>query len=224
MITAASTGRLDHTLAVLAVLSSAVDMRPHLVEPELDVWVLSPEGRSSIRPVRGWCHVLVDAVRRFCHRLSRGLRLGACRGRARSLLIVGTEQPYRPGGARDDQRVAGRGARARAEGSGRGSRSRKLAVRSKIWCVHADEGHDAHMNRFTQSSILVFSGLALLLAVVSAAFDWRLALGAAAVAGACAVWAALMSTAGSQPSAQVCAQPAGIPVSHRHLRRGPAFP
>ncbi len=69
------------------------------------------------------------------------------------------------------------------------------------------------MNRFTQSSILVFSGLALLLAVVSAAFDWRLALGAAAVAGACAVWAALMSTAGSEPSAQVCAQPAGIPVA-----------
>ncbi len=49
VITAASTGRLDHTLAVLAVMSSAVDMRPHLVEPELDVWVLSPEGRSSIR-------------------------------------------------------------------------------------------------------------------------------------------------------------------------------
>jgi thiamine pyrophosphokinase len=48
VITAASTGRLDHTLAALAVLSSAVDLRPHLVEPELDVWVLSPMGRSSI--------------------------------------------------------------------------------------------------------------------------------------------------------------------------------
>ena len=73
------------------------------------------------------------------------------------------------------------------------------------------------MNRLTQSSILVFSGLALLLAVVSAAFDWRVALGAAAVAGACAVWAALMSTAGSQPSQQVCAQ--GAPASV-----GPAAP
>ncbi len=48
VITAASAGRLDHTLAVLAVLSSAVDLRPHLVEPQLDVWVLSPSGRSSI--------------------------------------------------------------------------------------------------------------------------------------------------------------------------------
>ena len=80
------------------------------------------------------------------------------------------------------------------------------------------------MNRFTQSSILVFSGLALLLAVVSAAFDWRLALGAAAVAGACAVWAALMSTAGSEPSAQVCARRRGFRSPDRHLRRGPAFP
>jgi thiamine pyrophosphokinase len=52
VITAASTGRLDHTLAVLAVLSSAADLRPHLVEPELDVWVLSPRGRSSI-PLSG---------------------------------------------------------------------------------------------------------------------------------------------------------------------------
>jgi thiamine pyrophosphokinase len=48
VITAASTGRLDHTLAVLAVLSSVADLRPHLVEPELDVWVLSPSGCSSI--------------------------------------------------------------------------------------------------------------------------------------------------------------------------------
>ena len=48
VITAASTGRLDHTLAVLSVLSSAVDLRSHLVEPELDVWALSSRGRSSI--------------------------------------------------------------------------------------------------------------------------------------------------------------------------------
>jgi response regulator RpfG family c-di-GMP phosphodiesterase len=69
------------------------------------------------------------------------------------------------------------------------------------------------MNRFTQSSILVFSGLALLLAVVSAAFDWRLALGAAAVAGACAVWAALMSTADGRPSQQVCTPVATVPTT-----------
>jgi HD-GYP domain-containing protein (c-di-GMP phosphodiesterase class II) len=51
------------------------------------------------------------------------------------------------------------------------------------------------MNRSTQKTILAFSGLTLVFAVVSAAFNWRLALGFAAVAGSCAVWAAMMSTA-----------------------------
>ena len=48
--------------------------------------------------------------------------------------------------------------------------------------------------------ILAFSGLTLLLAVLSAVFGWPLALGAAAVAGGCAVWAALMSTTGAESS------------------------
>jgi thiamine pyrophosphokinase len=48
VLTAASSGRLDHTLAVLGGLSSATDLRPHLVEPDLDVWVLSSDGRASV--------------------------------------------------------------------------------------------------------------------------------------------------------------------------------
>ncbi len=52
------------------------------------------------------------------------------------------------------------------------------------------------MKRSIQWVILAFSGLALVFAVVSAAFNVRLALGAAAVAGAFAVWAAMMSTLG----------------------------
>ena len=80
------------------------------------------------------------------------------------------------------------------------------------------------MNRFTQSSILVFSGLALLLAVVSAAFDWRLALGAAAVAGACAVWAALMSTTESRPIQQVCVEQAVMPVGQAVPAVRPSVP
>ncbi len=47
-LTAAASGRLDHTLAVLGALSAASDLRPHLVEPDLDVWVLSLEGRRSL--------------------------------------------------------------------------------------------------------------------------------------------------------------------------------
>jgi thiamine pyrophosphokinase len=30
------------------VLSSAADLSPHLAEPDLDVWALSPSGRSSM--------------------------------------------------------------------------------------------------------------------------------------------------------------------------------
>ena len=40
-VTAASTGRLDHTLAVAGTLAAAADLRPRLREPELCGWVLS---------------------------------------------------------------------------------------------------------------------------------------------------------------------------------------
>ncbi len=41
VVTAASTGRLDHTLAVAGTLAAAADLRPQLREPELRGWVLS---------------------------------------------------------------------------------------------------------------------------------------------------------------------------------------
>jgi thiamine pyrophosphokinase len=47
-VTAASTGRLDHTLAAVGVLCSAAELVPHLVEPDHDMWVLSPRGRDSM--------------------------------------------------------------------------------------------------------------------------------------------------------------------------------
>jgi thiamine pyrophosphokinase len=47
-LTAAASGRADHTLAVLGVMSSAADLRTHLVEPDLDVWAVSPLGRHSL--------------------------------------------------------------------------------------------------------------------------------------------------------------------------------
>jgi thiamine pyrophosphokinase len=47
-VTAASSGRLDHSLAVLGSLASAADLWPHLVEPDLDVWAVSPSGRGCL--------------------------------------------------------------------------------------------------------------------------------------------------------------------------------
>jgi thiamine pyrophosphokinase len=48
VLTAASAGRLDHTLAVLALLAETADLRSHLADPDLDIWTLTPEGRDSI--------------------------------------------------------------------------------------------------------------------------------------------------------------------------------
>jgi len=64
------------------------------------------------------------------------------------------------------------------------------------------------MSRSTRMIILAFSGLTLLLAVLSAVFGWPLALGAAAAAGGCAVWAALMSTTGAEPTSAPAASAA----------------
>ena len=47
-VTAASTGRLDHTLAALGVLASAAELVPRLAEPGMDTWVLSPGGRATM--------------------------------------------------------------------------------------------------------------------------------------------------------------------------------
>lgn len=48
-VTAASTGRLDHTLAVAGSLAAAADLQPQLREPELRGWVLSTALRSRLR-------------------------------------------------------------------------------------------------------------------------------------------------------------------------------
>jgi thiamine pyrophosphokinase len=62
IVTAASSGRLDHTLAVLGALSAASDLRAHLAEPDLDVWVLSPEGRSKLTLVGAESTLSIMAV------------------------------------------------------------------------------------------------------------------------------------------------------------------
>lgn len=47
-VTAASTERLDHTLGVIAALAGAADLQPSLIEPDLNAWVLAPEGRDEL--------------------------------------------------------------------------------------------------------------------------------------------------------------------------------
>jgi thiamine pyrophosphokinase len=47
-VTAATSARLDHTLGVLAALAGAADLQPQIVEPGLNGWVLSREGRCSV--------------------------------------------------------------------------------------------------------------------------------------------------------------------------------
>jgi thiamine pyrophosphokinase len=47
-LTAAASGRVDHTLAVFGVMAAAADLRAHLVEPDLDVWALASAGRRSL--------------------------------------------------------------------------------------------------------------------------------------------------------------------------------
>ena len=48
VVTAAASGRLDHTMTAIAVLAAASDLQTRLVEPSLQVWVLSPEGARSL--------------------------------------------------------------------------------------------------------------------------------------------------------------------------------
>ncbi len=49
VVTAATSGRLDHTLGTLAALSAAADLAPTLVEPDLAGWLLGGSGRSSLQ-------------------------------------------------------------------------------------------------------------------------------------------------------------------------------
>lgn len=52
IVTAASSGRLDHTLFVISALAESADLSPVLVEPTLELFVLSPRHRASLQ-VRG---------------------------------------------------------------------------------------------------------------------------------------------------------------------------
>jgi thiamine pyrophosphokinase len=51
-VTAATGLRLDHTLASLAALAGAADLRPEVAEPTLSAWVLHPSGRHRLS-IRG---------------------------------------------------------------------------------------------------------------------------------------------------------------------------
>lgn len=48
VVTAASGGRLDHTLAGLASLSAHAALHPVLVEPDMTAWVLAPDARERV--------------------------------------------------------------------------------------------------------------------------------------------------------------------------------
>jgi thiamine pyrophosphokinase len=47
-VTAALSGRLDHSLATLGLLARAADLSPECYEPDLRAWVLSSSGRMSL--------------------------------------------------------------------------------------------------------------------------------------------------------------------------------
>jgi thiamine pyrophosphokinase len=47
-VTAATGMRLDHTVATLAALVGAADLRPQLAEPAVDAWVLHPGGLGQL--------------------------------------------------------------------------------------------------------------------------------------------------------------------------------
>jgi thiamine pyrophosphokinase len=48
VLTCATSGRLDHTLAAIGALATNADLRPVLAEPDVTGWVLSSHGRRSL--------------------------------------------------------------------------------------------------------------------------------------------------------------------------------
>ncbi|MDR3685933.1 MAG: thiamine diphosphokinase [Coriobacteriia bacterium] len=49
VVTCATAGRLDHTLAVMGALARSADLRPTIVEPQLAAWVLCTDARCELR-------------------------------------------------------------------------------------------------------------------------------------------------------------------------------
>lgn len=48
VVTAATSGRLDHTLGAIAALAAAADMQPQIVEPDLSAWLMARGGRREL--------------------------------------------------------------------------------------------------------------------------------------------------------------------------------
>ncbi len=48
VVTAATSGRLDHTLGVMAALWAARDLRPRIAEPDMDGWLLAKGSREAV--------------------------------------------------------------------------------------------------------------------------------------------------------------------------------
>jgi thiamine pyrophosphokinase len=48
VVTAATAGRLDHTLGALATLSASADLVPRIAEPDLSAWVLARRARRAL--------------------------------------------------------------------------------------------------------------------------------------------------------------------------------
>lgn len=48
VVTGATSGRLDHTLATVSALSAAADLWPQLIEPDLSGWLLARSGRREL--------------------------------------------------------------------------------------------------------------------------------------------------------------------------------
>jgi thiamine pyrophosphokinase len=48
VITAATAGRLDHTLGALAAMAAAADLHPQILEPDLSGWLLARGGRREL--------------------------------------------------------------------------------------------------------------------------------------------------------------------------------
>jgi thiamine pyrophosphokinase len=74
VVTAAASGRLDHTLGVIGAMMGAIDLAPRLVEPEMTAWFLgdagcrelsvgSPGATISLISWDGTCSVSASGVR-----------------------------------------------------------------------------------------------------------------------------------------------------------------
>lgn len=88
-VTAASSGRLDHTLAVIGALTAASDLRPRLREPNLSAWILTPSWRPSVRLKGSGATVSVFALTERATVSATGFRWPLTEAALRSLSSLG---------------------------------------------------------------------------------------------------------------------------------------